>query len=40
MTIELNHTIVPAYDRDKSAHYFADIFGFQYKDSSGYFAPV
>jgi catechol 2,3-dioxygenase-like lactoylglutathione lyase family enzyme len=40
MTIELNHTIVPARDKDKSARFFADIFGLQYDGSSGHFAPV
>lgn len=40
MTIELNHTIVPAHDKEKSARFFADIFGLQYEKSSGHFAPV
>ena len=40
MTIELNHTIVPAHDKDKAARFFADIFGLQYAGSSGHFAPV
>ena len=40
MTIELNHTIVPANDKEKSARFFADIFGLQYEGSSGHFAPV
>ncbi|HSA85739.1 MAG TPA: VOC family protein [Nitrospira sp.] len=40
MTIELNHTIVPARDKDKSARFFAGIFGLQYDGSSGHFAPV
>ena len=40
MIIELNHTIVPAHDKDKSARFFAEIFGLQYEGSSGHFAPV
>ncbi|HEX5421983.1 MAG TPA: hypothetical protein VFW94_00415 [Candidatus Acidoferrales bacterium] len=40
MTIELNHTIVPARDKGKSARFFADIFGLKYEGSSGHFAPV
>lgn len=40
MTIELNHTIVPAYDKEAAARFFADIFGLQYEGSSGHFAPV
>lgn len=27
MAIALNHTIVPARDKDSSARFFADIFG-------------
>lgn len=40
MTIELNHTIVPANDKEKSARFFADIFGLKYDGSSGQFAPI
>ena len=40
MTIELNHTIVPANDKERSARFFADIFGLKYEGSSGHFAPV
>jgi catechol 2,3-dioxygenase-like lactoylglutathione lyase family enzyme len=40
VTIELNHTIVPARDKDKSARFFADIFGLPYEGSSGHFSPV
>lgn len=40
MTIELNHTIVPARDKDKSARFFANIFGLKYEGSTGHFAPV
>ena len=28
MTIELNHTIVPARDKEESAHFYERIFGF------------
>ena len=40
MTIELNHTIVPANDKEESARLFADIFGLQRvqcEGSSGHF---
>jgi catechol 2,3-dioxygenase-like lactoylglutathione lyase family enzyme len=40
MTIELNHTIVPARDKDESARFFARIFGLAYTGASGHFAPV
>lgn len=40
MTIELNHTIVPARDKDASARFFSRIFGVPYEPSGGYFAPV
>ena len=40
MTIELNHTIVPARDKEQSARFFADIFGFQYEGAAGHFEPV
>lgn len=41
MTIELNHTVVPARDKLKSATFFARIFGLVFDASaSGYFAPV
>ncbi|MBX3320112.1 MAG: VOC family protein [Nitrospira sp.] len=40
MTIELNHTIVPAHDKEASARFFADLFGLAYEGSSGHFAPV
>jgi catechol 2,3-dioxygenase-like lactoylglutathione lyase family enzyme len=39
MTIELDHTIVPARDKDESARFFARIFGLRY-DGASYFAPV
>ena len=40
MTITLNHTIVPARDKEASARFFAEIFGLAYTPSSGHFAPV
>jgi hypothetical protein len=40
MTITLNHTIVPAHDKDASARFFAEIFGLYYGGSAGHFAPV
>lgn len=41
MTIELNHTIVPARDKIVSAKFFARIFGLAFDDTAaGFFAPV
>jgi len=40
MAIILNHTIVPARDKEASARFFADIFGLTYEGPSGHFAPV
>jgi len=40
MAITLNHTIVPAKDKEASARFFARIFGLQYAGSMGHFAPV
>jgi catechol 2,3-dioxygenase-like lactoylglutathione lyase family enzyme len=40
MTIKLNHTIVPAHDKEASARFFAQIFGFIYEGPMGHFAPV
>jgi catechol 2,3-dioxygenase-like lactoylglutathione lyase family enzyme len=40
MPITLNHTIVPAHDKEASARFFADIFGLKYDGASGHFAPV
>lgn len=40
MAIMLDHTIVPAHDKEASARFFAEIFGLQYEGSSGHFAPV
>ena len=40
MTIELNHTIVPAHDNEASARFYRDLFGFEYDGPLGHFAPV
>jgi len=38
--MELNHTIVPAHDKEASARFLADIFGLPYDGPHGHFAPV
>jgi catechol 2,3-dioxygenase-like lactoylglutathione lyase family enzyme len=40
MAITLNHTIVPAHDKEASAKFFAEIFGLRYEGTKGHFAPV
>jgi len=40
MTITLNHTIVPARDKEAAARSFAQLFGLNFEGSSGRFAPV
>jgi catechol 2,3-dioxygenase-like lactoylglutathione lyase family enzyme len=40
MAITLNHTIVPAHDKDASAKFFAHMFGLKYEGAMGHFAPV
>jgi len=40
MAITLNHTIVPAHDKEASARFFAHIFGLTYAGPVGHFAPV
>jgi catechol 2,3-dioxygenase-like lactoylglutathione lyase family enzyme len=40
MAITLNHTIVPAHDKEASAQFFARIFGLRYAGPVGHFAPV
>jgi catechol 2,3-dioxygenase-like lactoylglutathione lyase family enzyme len=40
MAITLNHTIVPAYDKEASAEFFARIFGLRYTPGQGHFAAV
>jgi catechol 2,3-dioxygenase-like lactoylglutathione lyase family enzyme len=40
VAITLNHTIVPARDKEASAQFFAEIFGLTYAGLVGHFAPV
>ena len=40
VTIELNHTIVPAHDKEASARFYERILGFPYQGPLGHFAPV
>ena len=40
MNIRLNHTIVPARDKEAAARFFAQIFGLRYDGPMGHFAPV
>lgn len=40
MTITLNHTIVPAHDKEAAARFFAKIFGLRFEAPGGHFAPV
>ena len=40
MTIELDHTIVPARDKEAAARFFARIFGLSYRGPQSHFAPV
>ena len=40
MVINLNHTIVPAQEKEASAKFFARIFGLSYEGLAGHFAPV
>ena len=40
MPFQLDHTIVPAYDKEKSAKFIARMFGLQYEGAWGHFAPV
>lgn len=40
MTITLNHTIVPARDKEAAARFFAQIFGRPFEAGGGHFAPV
>jgi catechol 2,3-dioxygenase-like lactoylglutathione lyase family enzyme len=40
MTITLNHTIVPARNKEAAARFFAGIFGLHFEPSAGHFAPV
>ena len=40
MAIYLDHTIVPAHDKEKSAKFLAGIMGLEYNGLFGHFAPV
>ena len=40
MPITLNHTIVPAHDKEHSARFFARVFGLDYAGPVGHFAQV
>ena len=40
MSILLDHTIVPARDKDESARFFAKVFGLKYDGPVSHFAPV
>ena len=40
MAITLNHTIVPARNKEAAARFFARIFGLRFDASAGHFAPV
>jgi catechol 2,3-dioxygenase-like lactoylglutathione lyase family enzyme len=40
MTITLNHTIVPARDKEAAARLFAQLFALRFEGVSGHFAPV
>jgi catechol 2,3-dioxygenase-like lactoylglutathione lyase family enzyme len=40
MPITLNHTIVPAHNKEAAARFFAGIFGLRFEGASGHFAPV
>jgi catechol 2,3-dioxygenase-like lactoylglutathione lyase family enzyme len=40
MAIVLDHTIVPAHDKEASARFFARIFGLSYDGPMSHFAPV
>lgn len=40
MTIELNHTIVPAKDKEESVRFYERMLGFKYEGPLGHFAPI
>jgi catechol 2,3-dioxygenase-like lactoylglutathione lyase family enzyme len=40
MAIVLDHTIVPARDKEAAARFFARIFGLRYEGAVSHFAPV
>jgi hypothetical protein len=40
MTITLNHTVVPARDKEAAASLLAHLFGLSFEGASDHFAPV
>lgn len=40
MSLALDHTLVPAKDKDESARFFARVFGLKYDGPGSHFAPV
>ena len=40
MPLQLDHTIVPAHDKERSARFIARLFGLSYEGTWGHFAPV
>jgi catechol 2,3-dioxygenase-like lactoylglutathione lyase family enzyme len=40
MSIVLDHTIVPAHDKEASARFLARILGLQYQSTASHFAPL
>ena len=40
MPLQLDHTIVPAHDKERSARFIARLFGLSYEGVWGHFAPV
>ena len=40
MTIELNHTIVPARNKEESVRFYERMFGLKYEGPMGHFAPI
>jgi catechol 2,3-dioxygenase-like lactoylglutathione lyase family enzyme len=40
MTIILNHTIIPAHNKQEAARWFAQILGLSFDEKSDHFAPV
>ena len=40
MTITLNHTIIPARDKEAAASLFAQLFGLSFEATGDHFAPV
>ena len=40
MALQLDHTIVPAHDKVRSAEFIARMFGLTYEGAWGHFAPV